>query len=124
MAGQRIEHRLFVVQFDAVDRAGFRRGDDLGDRRARVVRQVGGRLHPHAVRVPLDNVMDVGKRDAGVFFEHPLGGDAEARRARLDLFGYWRGNLAPACWRHRLARFVQCAVLISDRGFIYMSPSL
>jgi hypothetical protein len=125
MAGERVEHGFLAVQFDAVDRARLGRGDDLGDRGARVVGQARRRRHPDALLVPLDDVMDVGKCDAGVFQQHPLGRDAEPAGARLDIRGHRQGGIAPAGQRHRLARFVQCAHLISDRsGFVNIKMRL
>src|SRR5258708_4246708 len=122
MAGEGVEYRLLVVQLDPVHAPGAGRGDDLGDRRRIVLVQFIGRFgRQDTLVVPPDDPAHIGKGDAPVFFEQPIGGDAEPRGARLDILESRRtGNAvaAPTSMprRHFHARFCQCGYLISHRS--------
>jgi hypothetical protein len=94
MARYRVERRSLIVKLDAVWRAILGALDDLGNRR-HVLAHFVGRSDPHRAGIPIDDVAQIGERDAAILLEHPLGGDAETRGARGYLVATRLRRFAP-----------------------------
>ena len=135
IAGDRVERGPLVIELDAVRLAAAGGLHDFSDRP-----ELRRLLHAHhALVVPFDDMAEIGEGDAGIFFEHAIGRDAEPgsafgylaepcvrglapsplQPARLD--GQWHCffECCGAGQGERLTQFAQCSCFVLNQsGFV------